>query len=694
MRQTWDKDGGVGLSTLVKRVSLSQIGEEGLMRTMNKTLTALLTSVLIGLCPWYAVPAFSEEAVLADDSAVEVVVSDTESDVTTTEGISGDRDNGIEQKDDLAQLPGEDSDEATDASKDEPNDTQEPNKQVEAAGQELEQGSGMVSEQVDESDSKPEPDSETVLMQTQESEPEAGTVTDQEDASEPDLTGKNIVAAMKEFGVANDKVLVASTVDELVSKLAEAKRTGTEATPVIVYVMPGNYTLTDKIRVEKNVILVSEVGVTFTASYSGDYMVVLGGSLYGGTFNLGEVKTGICGSRQAFTAKNGFVEYVTVNGNPGKSDGNAGIMMYDGTTGATIKYCTVKGTKNGIKATKRSSVKSITNCTVKDCGYGAAGSGIDIGESNVGTIANNTISGCKGHRISTGTNESAGIPCEIGSITNNTIKYNYTLGVYIEGNCRVKTSFTGNTITGNVAGGVGIRSDIHNTDGTYSKTHYTTYIKGVKNNKIYSNKGTNISVKGKMATIYIVSGNSVNYSKTSCGLALGEGAKAYISGSKNIFSGNKTAGAIINGSSYLKVSGTLNRFDKNKAQGISVGKAKVIVSGAKCTFSGNAKHGVSITAGGVVNITGKNLRILSNKYNGVNLTGKGAYFKATSSGGTIYKNGNIGISLGNKSKAAVKYVKFSGNKKMAVYVGKGCRFTYSKTNLSKRKGAANRLYIA
>ena len=655
------------------------------MRTMNKTLVALFSSMVLGLSPWYSVPALGEETGAVNDGAIEVVVDDT-----ATEGAGEEKVDSVEQIDGLSQLPGDDSDEAAEGSEDELNDAQGSDTQVEDADSELEQGSAAESEQVEESDSISGPEGEAVVLQAQESDPDAGTETDQDAEPEPDLSGKNIIAAMKEFGVAKDKVLVATTADELVSKLAEARRIGTDATPVIVYVMPGTYTLANQICVERNVILVSEVGVTYKATHSGNFMVVLRGSLYGGTFNQGNVQTGIFGYQQAFTAKNGFVEYITVNGNP---RGNAGIMMYDGTTGATIKNCTVKGAMNGIKATKQSSVKSITNCTVQDCGYGKAGSGIDIGESNVGTIANNTISGCKGHGISTGTSAN-GSPCEIGSITNNTIKNNYTQGVYIEGNCRVKTSFTGNTITGNAGAGVGIRSNIHNSNGTYTKTHYTTYIKGVKDNKIYSNTGTNISVIGKMATIYIISGNSVNYSKTSCGLALGEGAKGYITGSNNIFSGNKTAGAIINGSSYLRVHGTLNRFDNNKAHGISVSNAKVLVSGTTCTFNRNARHGVSIAAGGVVNVTGKSLRILSNRYNGVNLTGTGAYFRAVSVGGAIYKNENIGISMNNKSKATLKSVRFSGNKKMAVYVGKGCRFVYSSTNLSKLKGAANRVYIA
>ena len=615
------------------------------MGTMNKAVAALLSTVLLGLCPWYAAPAFAEEAVAVGNGAMEVVADGTASDVDTTEGARGEVIGGIGQ--------------------------------------------------VAECSSKPEPKSKAIALQPQATAPEAGAETDQETAPEPepgpDLAGENIVAAMEEFGVAEDKVLVASTVDELLLKLREAKTAGTEETPVIVYVMPGEYTLADKICVERNVILVSEEGVTYKADHSGKYMVVLRGSIYGGTFYQGDTQIAIFGYQQTFTAKNGFVEHVTVYGNP---KGNAGIMMYDGTTGATVSYCTVKGAMNGIKATKQSSVNSITNCTVLNCGYDKAGSGIDIVESNVGTIADNTVSGCKGHGISTGTNDSTGIPCVIGSITNNVIKNNNTIGVYIEGNCQVKTSFSGNTITGSGGAGVGIRSNIHNSDGTYSTTHYATYIKGVKNNKIRSNTGSNISVIGKKAAIYILSYNTVCNSKMSCGLAVGEGARGYISGTRNVFSGNKTAGTIVNGSAVLKVSGKLNRFDRNKAQGLSVNMAKVFVSGAKCTFNKNAKHGVSITTGGQVTITSKNLQIVSNGYNGVNVTYEGAYFKATSNGGRIYKNGNNGISMNDKSRAIVKRIRFSGNKKVAVYVGKNCKFACSRTNLSKKTWAKNRLCFA
>ena len=61
------------------------------------------------------------------------------------------------------------------------------------------------------------------MIQAQVSGSLTGANTDREAALEPDFIGKSVVVGVGESGVAKDKVLVASTVHELVSKLVEAK---------------------------------------------------------------------------------------------------------------------------------------------------------------------------------------------------------------------------------------------------------------------------------------------------------------------------------------------------------------------------------------------------------------------------------------------------------------------------------------
>ena len=500
----------------------------------------------------------------------------------------------------------------------------------------------------------------------------------------------NLDKAEKEFGITFGQIARVDPSMNIGTFGRDYSDVGSAEYPLVVYAQAGTYTIDGNgLTIPENVIFVADENAVFEAEGALHHMVRLRGSLYGGTFKQYEAKTAIYGYQESYSGLNGWVVNVTIAGN---KDGNAGIIMYDHTTGAVVKNCKVDGAKNGIKASEGSEIVEISGNTVTNTGSGQSGSGIDIIHSRVGTISGNTISGSCGHGISTGTNAANETSCEIGSITNNKIKNNRAQGVYIEGNCRVTGSFTGNTITGNKGAGIAMRSNVHDSDGTYSSKHFDTYIRNVENNKIYSNNGSNISVIGKKAKLYFGSGNEVYSSKTSCGLAMSDGAKVYINGSNNKFYKNKTAGSIISSNANLTIKGANNAFTQNSGHGISINKAKLNINGQKAAFSKNAKHGLSITAGGVVTVKGKNMQVASNKANGVNITGAKAKFTCTAAGVKISKNAN-GISLSSKAKAVLKKTRFDSNKKFGVYVAKGCSCKYSGTNLSKKAGK-NRFYKA
>ena len=488
------------------------------------------------------------------------------------------------------------------------------------------------------------------------------------------ITSANVKKAAKEYGISDNQIMIASS-SSVESVLADAGSRGANGEFIMVYAASGTYKVS-KLVVPKNVVLVADENAKFTAADSNE-MLIVRGSLYGGTYTQGSSKYAVLCYQQSYTGKNGRIEYAKIAGN---LKGKAAICA-NACKNVSVTGCTVTGGMNGIQITKGTNAKTITKNKVSNCGSGAAGSGIDIHPSTIGVISNNTVSGCRGHGISTGTSAASNAQINIKQISNNTLKNNNKQGIYVEGNTHIE-KLTGNTITGNGTG-LAMRSNVHSSNGKYSSKHFNTYVKNVKSNKFVANKGSNVSVIGKMAKFYLVSGNQLNSSKNGCGLALSEGAAVAVTGT-NKFNGNKTSGVIIQSKARLTVKGANCQFLANKRSGLSVDHGKAYITGSGSTFSRNTQHGISLTTGGLVRITAKNVKILKN-HNGVNATGSGASFTSIGTGVVIGSNRNHGISLNKKAKGYIKNTKFSSNKRFGVYVGKGCSMKYINTNLPKLK---------
>ena len=495
----------------------------------------------------------------------------------------------------------------------------------------------------------------------------------------------NLSAALSQYGADRGAVVEAAPSD-LVTALSDAGTQSSSESIRIVHAGAGAYTAGELV-VPENVVLVAEQSAKFSAKANSNILVVRG-SVYGGTYIQGSDKSkdAILCYKRNYSGKNGRVEKaVVVSNSKGRSD--AGILVY-GCKNVIVRDCSVDKALNGIRISGGSTATEISGNKITSCGSGSSGSGIDIMSSDVSVIAKNKVTGCLGHGISTGlpsTGKNPGL--RIGEVVDNVIQNNGHQGFYVEGGTKVE-KLAGNMFSGNGTG-LAIRSNVHSY-GKYTTTHWTTYVKAADSNKFVSNKGSNISVIGKSAKLYLGKNNQLNSSKSGCGIAVSEGAGVSV-GSNNTFNKNATSGAVVQSKGRFAVQGASNTFGTNTRSGISCDHGSVFLSGKATALTNNKQHGISLTSGGVAKITGANTRISGN-HNGINASGKGVSLVSSAKGVTVSSNKNNGISLNNKAKATLKYMKFSKNKKVAVYVGKGCSCKYSSTNLTKK--GSNRIYEA
>lgn len=151
---------------------------------------------------------------------------------------------------------------------------------------------------------------------------------------------------------------------------------------------------------------------------------------------------------------------------------------------------------------------------------------------------------------------------------------------------------------------------------------------------------------------------------------------------------NVVTGAVVKGVAN-------NQFYGNTHSNVTAsGKLATIAftSGNKLYLSKG--NGLNVSAGGRVTISGSKNQIYSNAVNGINLTDAGSLLTVTGKGTIVKLNKNNGLSINTKSKASIKYMTFSGNKKLAVYVMRGSSCAYSGCNISPKSGSANRIYFA
>lgn len=385
--------------------------------------------------------------------------------------------------------------------------------------------------------------------------------------------GKNGKAAVKEFGISDNNIIAANSMDSLGDALDDAEdRASDSSSMFMVYMLPGNYKASYPITVPKNVLMVGEKETVFTYSGSMSYAVLLDGSIYGGTFiwkaDLGPKKGRmLLFDDHSYSAPNGIAKNTIIKGS-----GWSGIEA----RGTSCKGSQVIG--NTITDCKGNGVRSIGGSTIalvqgnKISGSGQAG--IDITKANVTVIKDNYIHDVKGHGISTDTEQkftSSSQPgygckskCVIKDLINNKIINTGTHGIYLEDNCHITGTMSGNKIGKNGKCALG--------------THPKTTINKMVKNELYSSK---LSVFAVYGTATMGSGNIIRNGKAA-GICISKGGKLTIKGKNNKIYNNKKNGIQLVEKCSLNMSGKRNYIYGN-VWGISLSKktCKATVKGAK-----------------------------------------------------------------------------------------------------------------
>lgn len=414
-------------------------------------------------------------------------------------------------------------------------------------------------------------------------------------AAGPDY-GPNAKAAISEFGIDENCVEIASkndTVSTLNEMIMGIAPDASESNPGMIYVPEGTFNVSSTLKVLPNVVLVSESGVVFKSTSSAN-MIKLSGSVYGGVFDK-QSRTGniILYDNITFKGKNGIVKKTNL-----KNTNLTAVQINGAARNAKVLNNTISNCKkNGISSYRAGHFAAISGNKISNIGKGGGGSGIDIVQSDVSEISNNTISSCKGHGISTDT-ETFGIAKKsvvLGKVTGNKISNTNHHGIWLE---------KGSKITG-----------------------------GLDNNTI-SNATSNDLGLDKNTSVNIMNGNTFTSAKHA--LVMVSAKKSVLNvGSNNIFKNGKAAGIAIGKKGRVTIKGSNNLITRNKKNGIQIDKYGVLVITGKTTITKN-RWGINMMKKGRATI--KNCIIKSNKKGAVYYI-KGAKFKKSKCKvkGKIYK---------------------------------------------------------
>ena len=225
------------------------------------------------------------------------------------------------------------------------------------------------------------------------------------------------------------------------------------------------------------------------------------------------------------------------------------------------------------------------------------------------------------------------------------------------------TTIKGNTIKG--SGGHGISTD---TDHSSSyRQQPNCYIGTIENNSVSGSVHHGIYLEDK-CTVDLIKNTKV-FSNTKVGICVLSGGQAKKIVGCKVYS-NKDKNITVSGKNAVATLGANNDIYKSEYVGISVSDGgKLTLNGEKCAIRDNADKGVLVTGSGTFISTGKGLKITS--------------------------NGKYGISLATGGVAKISNATFADNDSYyAVYVGTGCKFTYSNCNLSDDRYAKNPVYYA
>ncbi len=290
----------------------------------------------------------------------------------------------------------------------------------------------------------------------------------------------------------------------------------------------------------------------------------------------------------------------------------------------------------------------ISNTTVKNskrAGIVAVGS-----KCRNGKVQNNTVTKCGNSGIS------AVEGAWINIVSGNTCKYNTLAGINL-GHSNINV-ISNNILIGNT--GHGISTDSDGSGQGYCHIHQIcgNTIKSNGYNGVYMDSNCYVDTK-----FY----NNKIYNNENNGLGIDD--HAYVKGIiKNTFSGQASSGIRTYGAKSFAYMGSTN------------------------VITGSGTNNITIDQGGRVNLLGSGNVIKNSGGNGVSVKGGGIFY-APGKDNKIQNNEGFGIRVDGKSTINIRNITFSGNGGYAVKVFKGSRATYSNTNLSTARGAANRIYF-
>ncbi len=428
-----------------------------------------------------------------------------------------------------------------------------------------------------------------------------------------------VKAAKKAVGAkANSKTYVVSSINQLVNTLRIAGYDATSTNPIFVNVKEGKYNVRsgDNILIPQNVVMVCEPKVNFIVEQSRENVVLVNGSLYGGSFNgakksnnvirMGEIK---------FSGVNGIVRNVIAF----NSNKNALTIRGKNCRNSQIINCKFYGCyENGVTVEKDAQCDLIYGVTSYNNGHvkpSISGAGINISHADVNKIKKCNVYNNKDKGISTNSDPVAGYKqpgCVINYVENCKFTNNGNNGVYVKPKCKI-LYFRNNTLKNNKDG-------LTVSGRTARGTTGGAYVKNVNNN-------------------------------TFSGSVLGQ-----------VTAGDK--GAII----YL---GSNNKIINGKANGCFVKNAgKLIISGKNNIVSNNKGAGISIVEKGVLSSTGKDLKISKNNNNGIYV--RGASFSFDPKGSAfVFNNKGCGIYLLNMIKGNARGVQVYDNASAQIFVKSG-----------------------
>ncbi len=344
--------------------------------------------------------------------------------------------------------------------------------------------------------------------------------------------GKNYQKALKLYKIDTKNVYVAkkgADQNAITALTKEAAKTATQKKMAMVYVPAGTHKLKDAIRVPANVVLVSEKDTVYIATKKMRKMASVSGSVYGGKWDCNKKSDIVIWFNYVkFKGKNGEVRSCSMK------NGCADAIHY----GSCISKIRLGGAKaigntiynfylNGITAVNTGSFKEISGNKITKIGHDRTGSGLSITHANVGTIKNNIIRNCKGHGISTDTDQTQKTVVQktvtINLIEGNDISDIGVHGIYLDENVLIRT-IKNNKITNSKM--VGLDIDLNSKVGLLNGNTITNCDSG------------NINLNGGKGSLVIGSNNIIKNSKT-IGLAVGPGAKVTIKGTKNVIMNNE-----------------------------------------------------------------------------------------------------------------------------------------------------------